>query len=424
MRLDTKAKRIELQNYFFQSLENKGFTREDYKDLIIWTLTSDKLEYQIFRGTATKPLCYYSARSLESLTKGVQGYKDSADRREAYKVECKTNKTKSTAANAAAAIRAELKTAFPDIKFSVTSDNFAGGDAVRVSWADGATDEQVNNIVKKYQYGSFNGMEDIYEYTNTREDLPQSKYVSTSRTISEEINETVFNSLKSMYSEDVADYVINQDKYRLISKSSIPVGAIVTGVESTNQSGILEDCFRLVLDVTNVKNIEKETVQQKQNFKAAEVPAGTVQIIEYSEKAIAVIGETKPIKEGLKTLGGSFNFRLTCGAGWIFPKSKLEEVTAFLSKGVKTEIQSEEKTTLKDEVQKTIEFLAETDVKIYGEVTEGTKEAAKVQNVDLYDKNEITIYKNVEDLENAAQNGKVISLLNYSNLINKRQFNC
>lgn len=55
-----------------------------------------------------------------------------------------------------------------------------------------------------------------------------------------------------------------------------------------------------------------------------------VQIVDYSEKAIAVIGETKPIKEQLKSLGGRFNFRLSCGAGWIFPKTKLEEVTALL----------------------------------------------------------------------------------------------
>tara|TARA_R100000027_G_scaffold67300_1_gene65445 strand:- start:4119 stop:5366 length:1248 start_codon:yes stop_codon:yes gene_type:complete len=53
-------------------------------------------------------------------------------------------------------------------------------------------------------------------------------------------------------------------------------------------------------------------------------------IFDYSEKAIAVIGDTKPLKEGLKALGGRFNFRLSCGAGWIFPKTKLEEVESFL----------------------------------------------------------------------------------------------
>lgn len=51
-----------------------------------------------------------------------------------------------------------------------------------------------------------------------------------------------------------------------------------------------------------------------------------VQIIDYSEKAIAVIGDTKEIKEELKAAGGRFNPRLSCGAGWIFSKKSMEKV--------------------------------------------------------------------------------------------------
>lgn len=50
------------------------------------------------------------------------------------------------------------------------------------------------------------------------------------------------------------------------------------------------------------------------------------EIIDYSEKAIAVVGDTREIKESLKVLGGRFNPRLTCGAGWVFSKSKREAV--------------------------------------------------------------------------------------------------
>ena len=52
------------------------------------------------------------------------------------------------------------------------------------------------------------------------------------------------------------------------------------------------------------------------------IDAKEVQIIDYSEKAIAIVGETKAIKETLKTLGGRFNSHLSCGAGWIFSKAK------------------------------------------------------------------------------------------------------
>lgn len=51
-----------------------------------------------------------------------------------------------------------------------------------------------------------------------------------------------------------------------------------------------------------------------------------IKLVDYSEKAIAIIGNTKQIKDNLKTLGGRFNMHLSCGAGWIFPKSKAQEL--------------------------------------------------------------------------------------------------
>jgi hypothetical protein len=56
-----------------------------------------------------------------------------------------------------------------------------------------------------------------------------------------------------------------------------------------------------------------------------------IQIIDYSDKAIAVIGNTKPVKDTLKSIGGRFNFHLNCGAGWIFPKTKQSEVKLALN---------------------------------------------------------------------------------------------
>ena len=53
-----------------------------------------------------------------------------------------------------------------------------------------------------------------------------------------------------------------------------------------------------------------------------------IELIDYSAKAVAIIGDTKPLKDKLKSLGGRFNFRLKCGAGWIFPKSKTDDLKA------------------------------------------------------------------------------------------------
>jgi len=51
-----------------------------------------------------------------------------------------------------------------------------------------------------------------------------------------------------------------------------------------------------------------------------------LQIVDYSERAFAVIGETKQIKDLLQSLGGSFNKWLKCGEGWIFSKKHLSTV--------------------------------------------------------------------------------------------------
>ena len=56
-------------------------------------------------------------------------------------------------------------------------------------------------------------------------------------------------------------------------------------------------------------------------------------ILSYSAKALVVTGNTRPIKDRLKSLGGAWNSRLTNPntgeriMGWIFAKHKLDKVT-------------------------------------------------------------------------------------------------
>lgn len=57
------------------------------------------------------------------------------------------------------------------------------------------------------------------------------------------------------------------------------------------------------------------------------------QIIDYSEKALAVVGDTRDIKDKLKDLGGRFNPRLSCGAGWVFSKKQKGELEELLKDG-------------------------------------------------------------------------------------------
>jgi len=95
-------------------------------------------------------------------------------------------KQKSIQAKTAKAIRKVLKNNFPNTKFSVRSESFAGGDSVNISWTDGTTSKRVKDKVRKFQYGHFNGMIDLYESTNHRENIPQVKFVMTHREMSDE----------------------------------------------------------------------------------------------------------------------------------------------------------------------------------------------------------------------------------------------
>jgi len=51
----------------------------------------------------------------------------------------------------------------------------------------------------------------------------------------------------------------------------------------------------------------------------------------YSEKSIAVFGETKPWAENLKGLGGKFNANLRGHPGWIFQRTKEPELMQFIA---------------------------------------------------------------------------------------------
>lgn len=94
-------------------------------------------------------------------------------------------------AETAKAIRQELKVVFPMIKFEVRSECFSMGDAVRIHYTNGVPQKDIEKVVNKYEYGSFNAMEDIYENDNRREDIPQVKYITISREISKDVKDLI-----------------------------------------------------------------------------------------------------------------------------------------------------------------------------------------------------------------------------------------
>ena len=82
----------------------------------------------------------------------------------------------------------------------------------------------------------------------------------------------------------------------------------------------------------NEDNIRLESpTQERTRQEQGQITAqGEFILVDYSEKAIALFGDTKPIKDKLSDLGGRFNSRLTHDgqkrAGWIFQKAKEAQV--------------------------------------------------------------------------------------------------
>lgn len=76
------------------------------------------------------------------------------------------------------------------------------------------------------------------------------------------------------------------------------------------------------------------TRQEFDDIRVAELdeqPGASCKIVEYSEKAVAVVGDTRKFAESFKACGGRFNPLLTCGPGWIFSKFRIDAVRAILA---------------------------------------------------------------------------------------------
>ena len=156
-------------------------------------------------------------------------------------------------------IRKELSTEFPGQKFSVRKTDYS---TIHIEWKDGPTREEVEQITGKH--------ERICSRDRWNEDLWDH-------------NDTAFTSVFGG-----VDYIFY---YRETAPEN--------------------------------KNVSLYTKPEpKQSEPAKAIKTEGIQIINYSEKAIAIIGETRAIKDTLKNLGGRFNAHLTCGAGWIFSKTK------------------------------------------------------------------------------------------------------
>lgn len=90
----------------------------------------------------------------------------------------------------------------------------------------------------------------------------------------------------------------------------------------------VSDEYKVIEPKARKSGIKTEKAEESKEMEAVTVEG--LEMVDYSEKAVAVFGDTKAIKEQLKELGGRFNPSLNYNgekrAGWIFSKKKADEV--------------------------------------------------------------------------------------------------
>lgn len=79
-------------------------------------------------------------------------------------------------------------------------------------------------------------------------------------------------------------------------------------------------------DQKEKKNDQRQDTEESHTVK----PGHDLKIVDLGEKSIAVIGETKPHKDALRTMGGYFMIRTQWGPAWTFSNKKRERIQAYI----------------------------------------------------------------------------------------------
>lgn len=206
-------------------------------------------------------------------------------------------------------LRALLKVKFPATKFSVRKYHY---NSYTISWEDGPSDPQVSEITRLFKDEGWDGMNDSSYSINTpfNQRYGGIGYISTNRNISDTFRNQELELLNKELGKayQMEDYVTE--------KGNTASGLVYQRTYKKDYS----------------PEIKEDTTPTKKNEPAVKtISVQGLKLIDYSEKAFAIIGETKPIKETLSDLGGSYNRRLSCGPGWIFSKSRIDTVKQFLN---------------------------------------------------------------------------------------------
>lgn len=237
-------------------------------------------------------------------------------------------------------LRKELKKNYPSIKFAVRYKSFSGGDEMTVKWTDGPTRKQVEQIANKYQHSHADHSGDYWDYNPNEFNklFGGVKFVMVEREMSEDIAATFVDEIveacpflagnAEIHTDDFIEQLHTapataEQKQCYISKLR---GTYWISARSLARWIHNEIDYTQKADEQNAPEGEPQT--EVNDERAAETVADDngLQLVDYSEKAFVITGDTRDKKDLLKSLGGRFNPRLNCGAGWVFSKLRINEV--------------------------------------------------------------------------------------------------
>lgn len=157
-------------------------------------------------------------------------------------------------------IKIELGLAFPGVKFSIKSRRFSMGDAIDVSWIDGPTGAQVDEIIDRYSAGSFNGMDDSYTYSRDFwiKAFGDAKYVHSRRDMSDEAISRAIRLVASKY-QLPAGVVVSVEAYRKGELWRVPFdgGYNKQNVQDLVSEAAYRQCYALSRPYINAAQAEE-----------------------------------------------------------------------------------------------------------------------------------------------------------------------
>lgn len=219
-------------------------------------------------------------------------------------------------------VRKVLKKHFPGVKFSVRYDSFSGGDSCDVRYEDGPLYEDVAKYVRMFQdsHADFTGDYWDYDPSEFNKLFGGFKFTHTERKWSNSVREKYLAEVADDYPKSWDGTEIHESKFWLCYKLAH---------KDANFKGCWISYEALALH--RFRENDHTPVQKQPERQVSEPKSDGLQIVDYSDRAFAITGDTKPISGLLRELGGRFNARLSCGAGWIFSKRKEQEVRLALS---------------------------------------------------------------------------------------------